>query len=289
MKIILKNKYGEFIMGGGSHPRARIINIDGLGLMAREVNSITFEGQPGVTTTSSRDLQRTITISLDFYGGEHEVEKLYRIIYEPVEILCFFGEKRRKITGRCINACDVSSIIYREWQTVVLQFCCDNPYFCDFKNNVIKIATPKDMLPNTFLDGEWYISLPAIATAIDNTVQVENRGSTIIYPVIRLYSHKQEADSPESFGLAIKNLTTGKSIWINYNLSKEEVITIDLLKRKIKSNISGDITNKISDDTVLGDFFLTTGANQLRVESLNANDLLSAEVEFTNNYVAVVM
>lgn len=289
MKIILKNEYGEFSLGGGAHPHARIINIEGLGIMAREVNSLTFEGQAGVTTRGVRDLSRTITMSFDFYGGEKEIEKLYRIIYEPLEILCFFGSRRRKISARCVNATDVSAIIYQKWQTVVLQFSCDNPYFCDFNNTVIKIATPRDMLPNTFLEGEWFVSLPSVATVIDYTARVENRGNTRIYPVIRLYSHKEEGLPDEILGVAVKNHTTKKTIYLNYSLSPEEVITIDLLKRKIKSNISGDITNKISDDTCLGDFYLNPGGNLIEVVSENQDDLLSAEVEFTNNYVAAVM
>lgn len=289
MRIILKNEYGEFEMGGRKSS-AHIIAASGFGIAGKEAKTVTFEGQAGRTTTNIRDIERTITLSIEFNGGRREIERLYNIIYYPVDILCYFGEgQRRKIRGRILNSTDPESIIYRRLQTAVLQFSCDDPYFHDIHNTVIKIATPVDKLPNLLEDGAWYVSLPAVATETEKTVSVKNRGNTVLYPVIRLYSHKTADDSPENYGITVTNSTTGKAITLEYNLSVGEIITIDLPERKVISNIGGNITHCISDDTVLSEFFLQIGENLVTVDSINASDRVSAEIEFTNNYVAAVI
>ena len=89
--------------------------------------------------------------------------------------------------------------------------------------------------------------------------------------------------------MVIKNETSGKSVSVKYNLKANDTVTVDLIKRKIESSISGDITNYISDDTVLGDFKLLLGENYITVESKNANDNMYAEIEYTNNYIGAVI
>ena len=103
LKIVIKNEYGSFEMGGGSHKNAQILETSGFGLPSKEMQSVTFSGQAGITPTSVRDLERTLTISLSFYGGQRDVERLYRILYREADIYCTFGTRRRKIHGICIN------------------------------------------------------------------------------------------------------------------------------------------------------------------------------------------
>ncbi len=288
MKIILKNKHGEFEMGGGSHPTARIIKIEGLGIPSKEVTAVSFSGAPGRVTENTRDLWRTITISLDFYGGREEADRLYRIIYEPTEILCYFGNVRRRILARLINSTEITGIIYRRWQRAVLQFVCDDPYFHDFTNTVVSLSTPKDLWPNSF-SGGWEIELPSVATAISNTSVIVNRGSTRLYPTIRLFCKKPYDGDSQEFGIVLKNHTTKKEIELLYNPQNNEVITIDLESRRIVSSISGNITACISDATRLSDFYLEVGNNRLELIRKNAGDLISAEAEFTNNYITAVI
>lgn len=289
MKIVLKNEYGSFEIGGGNHPVASLRAKSGFGIVGKEAETITFAGQPGKVTTNIRDVERIITLSIDFYGDPDAVEKLYRIIQYPVKIMCFFGSKRKQIEGRVLESTEIENIIYHKWQSIVLQFVCDNPYFNDFTNNVVDIATPIPMLPNLNEDGEWFISLPAVATSIDKTSIINNRSDVIVYPTIMLYSHKEADDTPESYGLIIKNITTNATIRLNYNLSVNEEITIDLPGRKIKSNINGNITGTISDDTVLGEFYLIVGRNEIAIESLNRLDNVSGKVKYSNNYISAVI
>ena len=290
MRIALRNEFGSFEMGGGSHPSARLIEITGLGVPGKENTTIVFEGQPGQTLTESRDMERTITMSFDFYGDERTVQKLYRIIYRPVTIYFYLNNgERRKIVGHCTQSTDITKIIYHKWQSVVLQFICYDPYFHNVTNTVLKIAKPVNKLPNVNENGEWYVQLPAVATEIDKTVIANNTGQTILYPIIKIYSNKSEDDNPEAYGIVISNKTTGGVITIEYNLSVNEALRVDIPQRKIISNINGDITNYMSDDTVLSSFFLDIGENIITVDNPNPNDKMYAEIEFTNNYMAVVI
>lgn len=289
MRIVLKNEMGSFEIGEGSRIGANLIEAEGFGVPSKEITSVVFEGQPGRTETASRDTERTITLSLDFYGGVKEIQKLYKIIYRPVDIICFLGEERRKTRGRCTNATDIQNIIYHRLQSAVLQFICGDPYFHDLKNIRVPIASTKDKLPNLSEGGVWYVNLPAIATERTNDTVITNRGDTRVYPVIYIENRKTENDSPQVYGITVTNETTGKTIKLEYNIRAGEIVAIDIPHRKITGSITGNITESISDDTVLGDFFIDTGQNKISVQSLNLNDDITAEIEYTNNYVTAVI
>lgn len=289
MKIVLKNECGEFEIGGGSNPKARLLETAGLGLPGKEIQSVTFEEQSGRTTTGSRDVERTITLSIDFFGDVFEMERLYRILHKPVELQFFVGMKRRRISGRCVSSTDIETIIYHRWNKAVLQFVCDDPYFHDFVPIEAAISANEDRFPNVNTDGEWYIQLPAVATVRHSVATITNRGDTILYPVIHLQNNKTVNTLADEYGITLTNATTGKVITLNYDITAGEEVTIDLSKRKIYSSTNGNITNCISDDTVLSDFYLDIGDNVISVDSANISDNIFAVAEYSNNYVAVVI
>ena len=289
MQIELKNEKGSFCIGGGSHPVARLDAIEGIGVVAKVPETVIFEGQPGRTTIDIRDAERTITLSFDFYSDEYEVKRLYNIISHPVQLCFFLRNSRRKITGRLMNATDASGIIYHCWYRIVLQFVCDDPYFHDLYDTESGISAIINNLPNANENGESYIQLPAVATERINSGVVINKGDTKVYPVIELYNHKTEEDSPEVYGLTIANQTTGAVIELEYSMAPAEKITIDLIKRKITSSLAGNITNCISDNTFLASFFLTEGENKVSFETLNSNDNIVVKMYHNNNYIGVVI
>lgn len=288
MRIVLQNEFGSFEIGGGSHKKARLLTIEGIGIPAKEDTPIVFEGQAGQTIIGSRDLERVITMSLDFYGDEREVEKLYRIIHKPVDILFFLGNRRRRIKGRCKVATDITSIIYHQWQSVALQFVCDNPYFSDFNDTVKAISANEDQFPNVNLDGEWYIELPAIATLRSSKASIYNYGDVEIYPLITLQNNKVADVLSEESNITLTNLTTGKTITIEYQMSAGENITLDLESRAITSDINGNIVTYISDDTVLSDFYLAVGKNDIVIEASSADNIF-AIAHYSNQYISVVI
>ena len=290
MKLLMQNKFGKFEMGGGKHSVAHIINIVGLGLPTKETETITFSGEPGHLTKNVRDMSRTITISFDFYGGQREIERLYKMLYYPVELLFVFGDRSRKITGRCTNPEDVEKIIYQRLYKGVIQFVCDNPYFNDFHNTKIAVFNRTDQFPNISEDGKWYVQLPAVATVRTITANILNSGEIEVYPIIHIYNTASQIALLSDFsGIVITNETTGAKIELDYSPADGEEITINLALRKITSNIAGNIINYISDDTVLSDFVLKLGDNKITCENLTGSGNLSAIVEYTNNYAMAVV
>lgn len=165
MRIVIKNEYGSFVCcGARDRGTARIQAIEGLGTPEKEISSVTFAGTAGFSLQSTRDTERTITLTADFFAEPREVQKLYRIIYRPVELYIYAGSVRRRISGIIARATETDKIIYHRWQAITLQIICSDPYFHDFDSTLLPIATYEDMLPNVY-ETAWYVSLPAVATA----------------------------------------------------------------------------------------------------------------------------
>lgn len=289
MEIKLKNKTGSFELGGGSHPNAHLESVSGLGLLQKEAKTVTFAGQAGRTQTSIRDMERVITMSFNFYGGQDEAERLYRMLYNEVDIYITSGERRRKITGQCLNSSDIENLIYHKWQKIALQFTCNDPYFHDFETIIVPILRRENQLPNIQNDdGTWSVQLPAIATVRIAETEIINRGDVDVYPIIRLQNRASVSALADS-SVIITNNSTGAKITLEYTMTIGENIVIDLPHRKITSDINGDITQYISDDTVLSDFCLQVGSNSILALNNGSGSNLAMTLEYSNNYAAVVI
>lgn len=289
MRIMLKNSNGSFEIGGGEHSSAHLIACSGLGIPEKETKTVTFSSQAGVTLQSMRDSTRTITITFDFFGNRRVVENLYKIIYAPVEILFFSGSLRRKISGVCIRATEIDSIIYNEWQSITIQFFCAKPYFEDLEKIIVPVEQKEDHFPNLYENGEWFVNLPAVATTHITEATINNFGAIAVYPIITIYNNAESVSSSDVFGLVIVNASTGAKITLEHNIAMGETIIFDLPRRRITSDINNDITNKISDDTVLGDFTLVPGENIISAENKNKADDITAQIEYINKYAAVIL
>ncbi|MBR6523449.1 MAG: phage tail family protein [Clostridia bacterium] len=282
MEIVIQNKNGRLEIGGGRHPIAKLIEIAGLGLPTSEPNAIKYAGQPGYKMLGRVDMERTITMSLDFHGIPFDVMKIYRVLQEECELLFFLGGERRKIKGFCLNSSEAENIIYKRMYKIVLQFVCENPYFEDFSDKVINLSTRTDLFPTSFEGGLGYITLPAVATERTATITVNNRGDIDAYPTIIVVAGE------DSDTLTISNLTTDKSITINKDIVNGEKIVFDIGNRIIKSDLAGSLLNYISDDTIMSEFVLRRGVNEL-VATNGSFNLLTGSVAYKNQYKAVVL
>lgn len=286
MEIVIQNKNGRLEIGGGNHPTAKLIEIAGLGLPASEPNTIKYAGQPGYKMLGRVDMERTITMSLDFDGIPFDVMKVYRVLQEECELLFFLGGERRKIKGICLNPTEAESIIFKRMYKLVLQFVCENPYFEDFSDKVISLSTRTDMFPSYFdsAEGKQVIDLAAtpIATVRDATVKITNRGDMNIYPTITVVA-EEDCET-----LVISNNTTNKSITINKSIAVGEKVVVDVYNRTIKSDINGSLLNYISDDTIMSEFVIERGINEMKVENEKFN-MFVGTVSYTPQYKAVVI
>lgn len=282
MEIVIQNRNGRIEIGGGSHPSAKLLAIEGVGLPARSPETIKYSGQAGYKILNVTDMERTITMSLDFTGIPFDVMKIYDVIQEECELLFFLDGVRRKIKGICISPPEPEKIIYQRMYKLVLQFICESPYFEDFHTNDISLSTRTDMFPTSFEGGKGYITLPAVATERTSAVSLQNKGDMDVYPVITITADES------SDGLVISNITSGESITLNKEIAEGETLVFDVANRDITSDIDGNCLNYMSDDTILGDFKLNKGNNEVVVTNGKFN-ALTGNITYKNRYKAVVM
>lgn len=296
MRLVLTNKRGTFEIGGGNHPTARLLEIEGLSPPEKDLETEACEGGAGDYIKHMRDKSRTITMSFDFYGVEDDVYKLYRILAQPLEMRFFIGSIRRKISAICINQTEIESIIYHRLQKIVLQFYCADPYFHSLSPKRYPVAKRTDLFPNVVLDdGKQGISLivrNGIATVKETTTIVKNEGDTAVYPTIEVVNNSvQNTTSGISCSVVVKNVTTGKSMTISYNPAQGEKITFDVASRKITSDVNGNITGKITDDTFLSEMYLDFGDNEIEITATAGSTEyeLASVCYVDNNYGAVMI
>lgn len=294
MRLILTNNRGTFEIGGGNHPTARLLEIEGLSPPEKDLETEACEGGAGDYIKHMRDKSRTITMSFDFYGIADDVYKLYRILSQPLEMRFFVGSVRRKISAICINQTEIESIIYHRLNKIVLQFYCANPYFHSLSPKRYVVAERTDMFPNAVLDGKQAINLDVgnIATRKDTVTIAKNEGDTVVYPTIVVVNNTaKNTTSGISCSIVVKNITTGKTMTISYNPAQGETITFDVASRKITSDIAGDITGKITDDTFLSEMYLDYGDNEIEVTATagTVKYAIASVCYVDNNYGAVMI
>ena len=67
-------------------------------------------------------------------------------------------------------------------------------------------------------------------------------------------------------------------------MSDGETITINLKSRMITSDKNGVITDNITDDTILSNFYLTIGKNDVSFTSNDTSQVINAVVIYTPEY-----
>lgn len=288
MLITLKNEFGTFEIGGGRHKCARLTDISGLGISGKEITSVVFPSQAGHTVKKFRDTERVITMSFDFYGEPYTVERLYKILYRPLDIYFNRGDgTRRKISAYMSEAGEIENIIFHKWQKIALQFICPSPYFNDEREIIKNIGGYKDNFPNAYEGTEWKVSLPAIATERVTRRNILNSGDVTVYPVFTIKNYGENSQSA-SHTVTVKNRTTGKSITVTAQIYSSSTVIIDVPKRKITQN-GTVITDKLSNTSILSEMYLAIGENDIEILTNDANDIISMDIKYTNNYAAVII
>lgn len=267
-------------MGGGESSVIDVTKISGFGLPAPRYDEIEFAKENGVTTTGASDYPRSMFISGDLYGGRSDKLKMLEAFYYPGELYCDFGpDMKRKIACKLINFDDIEDLCNSGINTFAIQLQADYPYFNDFDDTVINLSGYRNHVTESF-------ELPCVFTEQIQEGKVYNYGNKNCYGVITITS-KYDATVAEGL-VTVSNHTTGNSIHISHSLQKDEVIEIDLNTRRIMSSVSGRITNAITDDTEMSNFYLVPGLNEL---SFGTNDTLrpvSATMRYNNIYLAAV-
>lgn len=280
MSTVLKYvSRGGTVKMGGPFSDIQITKMSGFELPAKSYDTIEFAGENGVTTTGSKDMARTLTISGDIFGGQKKIAEVLKALYYEGTLYCEFGFIKRKIDCKVINMDDVERYGLSEINGFTVQFQADYPYFNDFNDTIKSISGRKDLINGEFL-------LPCVWTEYLQRGVINNTGDKIIFPTIRITS--PTATESKSAMITITNNTTKAFIKLDYVMQKNEIIAVDLSTRRIKSNINGNITNKISDDTVLSNFYLDIGENDISFETDADGQVLTADVEYNRIYLMAV-
>ena len=284
---MIKIIYLKYVSDGGiiemsSNPcfSCRILALDGFGLPAKRYDTVDYANQPGITTTGSKDLARTLTITCDIKGGQRERNSVLRAFYYEGVLFCKFGETKLKIACKCSNMSDIEHHGGSDISTFTVQLQCDWPYFEEWYDTTQQIVGYR----NNFADSDEYdFTLPWVFTELVQQGTVYNDGDLIVYPIINITALKA---SDGATTLTVKNNTTGATIVINHTLALNEGVTVNIPERKVASSVKGNITSKITDTTDLSAFFLEKGKNDISFNvTEGVSQLLSASVTFNRSYI----
>ena len=277
MYLIYKNDKGQ-VKFNGSRSDISITQIEGLGLPTPSFKTIEFANENGITQIGKKDSPKVITISGDVKDDDNLRNNINKILYEPGELYIYNDSenKYRKIPCKLTQPpgfVKQGAHYYR----FAVQFQADYPYFMDFDATITPLFSQKNLVTDTF-------TLPCVFTTRLQNGIVNNTGDKYIYPTIVI---KAWGTATSATGdITIKNTTTGAIIKINKVLEDNEIITIDLATRKIKSNVDDDITNDISDDTDLSKFYYVLGENAVEFDTTTEGLTLTCETIYYNEYLS---
>ena len=96
-RITFTNELGKIEMGGGRHPNMNITSVSGFSNPKKEFKTVSFSGQPGMFTTSERELSRTMILAGNFFGTAAELNKIYTVLSKAGILTVYFHLKKREI------------------------------------------------------------------------------------------------------------------------------------------------------------------------------------------------
>ncbi len=270
---------GIIDMGGGDSPSLNLTQLSGFGLPPKLYETVEFATENGVTTIGKKDGARTMTISGDLMGGQNEIMKMLQAFYYDGELFCDFGRIKRKISCKCINLDDIERHNNCGINGFTVQFQADYPYFTDYHTTSHAIVGYRNLVTDTF-------TLPCVFTETVREGEVHNSGDLIAYPVITITSSAEPEE--EDTTLSLVNETTGAFIKVQHVLQKDEVITMDLNERSVISSISGNLSSKVTDDTVLSGFYFDVGTNKIKFDTTDLSQPISAMATYSKLYLMAV-
>lgn len=267
-----KNDIGCLTIGGGKNDTWNATDVSGLGLVDKNVTSVTFKGEHGRLTTDSVLKERTITISGDILSDDLTTE-----ISRAVAILSREGDI--VINGTRLIHCE--SVSFPDPKRVgriakfTIQFVCDQPYFSETDEINAPVLEVADHLKEEF-------TLPMAFSTITTFGLIDVKGEEETYPVIYITNLGDETYD----GITLINESTGKSITLNCFPEKYEVVKIDIDKRSVTSSVSGDKLKHLSADTRLSEFYLKYGENKIYLK--DNPDNVNVTVKYRNKYGSAI-
>jgi hypothetical protein len=130
---------------------------------------------------------------------------------------------------------------------------------------------------------DLYLGYDTTGTAyVNTTASVTNSGSSSAYPIIKVKRSGGAASTLQW----IKNLTTGYTLWFDYDLLDGETLTIDLTpgNKSVKSSVFGDVWRALLRSSDLAKFCLLPGTNSIGVFCNPVDSSVAVWMEYPNTH-----
>ena len=277
-----KNEYGAVTFyGSGSHS-FMIKNYEGLSLVEKEYEILTYAGVDGQETISFRAMPRIITISVDITdkSARDMLRNAVKVLRHEGYLYITDDEFKRRIYCNQTTISEPEKILRGIIASFAVQFVCDNPYFEDEKEITLDLYGRVKNIITPF-------TLPRMFAISANKVPIENIGDKDIEPKIIININQMISDSylevvlNDKSVLTIENYSTGK-----HNNDK---VTIDVKNRTIKSFKSGNLINKLSFNSFLENLILKPGKNYIEINTKDVTDNITAQCVYVNLYSEAII
>lgn len=125
-------------------------------------------------------------------------------------------------------------------------------------------------------------TLPLILTQRTGGAEITNSGDVPSPFTIEIHS---DSLTTETGGVRITNTTTGEYLFLDYSVSKNEVVNIDTEEMTITSNINGNIIRYL--DRGSNFFTLAVGKSRIIAVNNNADNHITTTLKFYDRYIGV--
>ncbi len=274
MRLIYENERGKVVMNGGNGEGFNIIEIKGLSLPENDIEAVYFPNSPGRKVQNVTPLERAITISGDICDKTNQkLARAVNVLSVPGRIIINSNGRVRKIDARCVSF--EPNKRRGAYVPFAVQFIADDPYFTDMNETLINVFKREGKVSSEFV-------LPCVFSKRKTEAEIINRGDGTIEPIFEI-SSVSGAVCPE--GISIKNTTNGNEIKLMCDVLAGEVITVDVKKRKITSNLRGNLIFLMADETSISRFFLDTDISTVTIYAKDLEGTFHATCRYLNRYL----
>lgn len=278
MKLIFENELGKAELFGGGDEKIRITAIEGLGVPSYERRSHTSFDFDGAVESGRHFTRRNIVVSGDIRATAREASDFIKLFSESGGLRIVTDSFDREIT---VSSCE------SEYQSTnngyvkfVLSFTCDDPYFYDSQESKTGLYVRERLI-----DGET--SFPALFSRRTTGASIAIKSDRDIEPTIIILGGERVDDGEGK--IVIENILTGAIFTLNYVPERDEVITINVRERSIKSSLVGNLVGYISDDSFLSDLTVSKFGAQFVTTGYGATGNVTAYILYKNKYLEAML
>lgn len=265
MELSFTNKKGEVrFFGGGSKGDWHILEVEGLGLLPLNAQTVTYCGEHGQKTVSKTMPGRTITVTAEVKGSDRNDRA--KIVSETLRVLARDGVLAVRTFRERVVDCYLKEA--REgkrdgnFRKYIFMFVCDDCYFRDRKETEVLLSGRTDLLTDGFVIGDGVVLTERkCGGVINNDSDVDIRGKLVIV-------------CGKEGCVVVKNKTTEAELRLS--VEKGRLYEVDLDQRTIVDENGEDCIHILDDSCYMSDFYLTEGLNDIAVSDTEGNAMVGS-------------